>query len=137
MTNEQYQLIQRITYKYATGIQYKDDIVQELAIKLLRQDNSKLTAQYITVAVKNYIKDLNVKHYEDLDTIEDKPIEDSILCRILGYLTDSEQEIVELYLETGSYRKMAEKWQFSRYIYQQKMEEIINKLKQYTNEINY
>ena len=137
MTNEQYQLIQRITYKYATGIQYKDDIVQELAIKLLRQDNSKLTAQYITVAVKNYIKDMNIKHYEDLDTIEDKPIEDSILCRILGYLTDSEQEIVELYLETGSYRKMAEKGQFSRYIYQQKMEEIINKLKQYTNEINY
>ena len=137
MTNEQYQLIQRLTYKYATGIQYKDDIVQEVAIKLLRQDNYKLTAQYITVAVKNYIKDMNIKHYEDLDTIEDKPIEDSILCRILGYLTDSEQEIVELYLETGSYRKMAEKGQFSRYIYQQKMEEIINKLKQYTNEINY
>lgn len=136
MTTNQYNFLKYTVYKYATGYPYKDDMIQDLAIKLLKQDETKLTNQYIYVAVINEIKDVRYQSYEDITNIN-IPEDNYVLDEILGYLTDSERDYVELYLTEGSYRKMAKKVGLSKSMCQIKMQEIIKKLKNYTNEINY
>lgn len=128
MTNEHFNILKSCVYKLYHK-PYKEDAIQDIAIKLLRQDENKLTKQYIYTAVVNYIKDYK-NNYTQLNDNYDYTEEDKSDLRLfLDDLKEDQIIMIEDYLEAKTFKNLGLKWNCDYHTAKRRLLKIFNDLK--------